>query len=112
DRDDGQGSYNRLVGQAAEDAALGKNESAIKHYSAALRLAPEDNASAYNLVALLLQKAALYDAQRDWVNAAKTYEKALRLWGENDQTAAAIRTRLDWVKQKQRAASIEAEKAD
>ncbi|MBI3419943.1 MAG: hypothetical protein HY053_07420 [Proteobacteria bacterium] len=93
-------SFYRLTDKAAHEAENGNTDAAISAYTAALRLDAQDRDAAYNLAALLLQKAGEFDTNAQWNEATPLYQKALRVWGENDAMGQAIRARLNWVQQK------------
>jgi hypothetical protein len=98
--DETQSRVTELTDTAANDAASGKSENAIRLYTEALALDPEDKDTAYNLAALLLQKASFFDTRGLWEDALQTYQQALHIWAADDEMGRSIRARLEWVQTK------------
>jgi hypothetical protein len=98
--DETQARVDELTETAANDAAAGRSENAIRLYTEALALDPEDKDTAYNLAALLLQKASFFDTRGLWEDAMQTYQQALHIWAADDEMGRSIRARLEWVQTK------------
>jgi tetratricopeptide (TPR) repeat protein len=99
--DEAQARFNEMTETAANAAAAGRSENAIRLYTEALAIDPEDRDTAYNLAALLLQKASFFDTRGLWEDALNTYQQALHIWAADDEMGRSIRARIEWVQTKQ-----------